>query len=412
MARNRGRPQLIPSSVPDSSVTCAVGRASEWVVTCATHWLETMRLEEKIMRKELRLLGLALLVVGAVGLAACEPTEPAEEEEPTEGADGGVPEGAVVSVKADALPTLDGVADDEVWANAEETVIEVEGGENESATEVTIKSIYTDDTVSFLVTWGDPTQSYLRSPWEKQPDGTWMQLSDPNDRGGDNNLWYEDKLSFIWSIGNSIADFDDDGCDTACHAGEDSDIKPYGNKYTEDEGEMGDIWHLKSVRNVGQVDDQYLDDTRLDPDNLEETREAGRHSDPNDGGGYKDNKTEDGTLPAFMLPPSGAKDGAPGFILDTEKVPFDDSQFAPGDRIPGVVVAPFLGDRADISGAWIWEDGTWTLEFSRALTTGSEFDVQFDDLDATYYFGVATFDNAQVRHATQDGVTPFMFQAE
>ena len=44
-------------------------------------------------------------------------------------------------------------------------------------------------------------------------------------------------------------------------------------------------------------------------------------------------------------------------------------------------------------------DGKWTLEFGRKLTTGSEKDVQFSDLAAVYYFAVAAFDNAQVRHA-------------
>jgi hypothetical protein len=52
----------------------------------------------------------------------------------------------------------------------------------------------------------------------------------------------------------------------------------------------------------------------------------------------------------------------------------------------------------------------WTIEFSRKLSTGSETDVQFNDLAATYYFGVAVFNNAQVRHAYQTGATPFVFK--
>ncbi len=43
--------------------------------------------------------------------------------------------------------------------------------------------------------------------------------------------------------------------------------------------------------------------------------------------------------------------------------------------------------------------GEWTPEFSRALATGSEHDVQFTDLTKAYTFGVAVFDKAQVRHA-------------
>jgi hypothetical protein len=77
--------------------------------------------------------------------------------------------------------------------------------------------------------------------------------------------------------------------------------------------------------------------------------------------------------------------------------------------IPGIIKSPFVGDRGEISAAWKWEDGVWTIEFSRALTTGSETDVQFEDLAGTYYFGLAVFENAQVRHAFQNGSTPFVF---
>ena len=38
-------------------------------------------------------------------------------------------------------------------------------------------------------------------------------------------------------------------------------------------------------------------------------------------------------------------------------------------------------------------------EVSRKLTTGSKFDVQFNDMNARYGFGFSAFDNAQVRHA-------------
>lgn len=356
------------------------------------------------MKKTRYALALGVLLIGAVSLTAC--TKESTPKKPAWNA----PDGALVSVKTDTSPTLDGASDDAAWKDAPETAIKVTGGANKSATDVKIKSVYTADTVSFLAMWQDPTQSFIRAPWEKQKDGTWMQLKDPADKGGDNNLWYEDKMSMIWNIDNSIPDFDTQGCSVTCHAGDNPDIKPFGNKYTSAEGQLGDIWHWKSVRNVQQVDDQYLDSVILDPADLEKTKDAGRHSDPNDGGGYVDNKTEDGKLPAFMLPADGPKDGAPGFILDSEKLPFDDSKFVAGDRIPAIVTAPTTGDRADISAGWKWADGAWTLEFARKLTTGSEFDVQFTDLKPTYFFGTAIFDNAQVRHATARAVTPFVFK--
>ena len=336
------------------------------------------------------------------------PTAGAETPEGTAAPDSGTAsagEGEVVSIRAETAPELDGAGQDDAWANAPETVIETQGGENESATEVSVKSVYDDEKVYFLLSWQDPTQSWLRSPWELQEDNTWKKLSSPQNRGGDENEFYEDKMALIWPINDSIPNFDTQGCFTACHAGENADVKPYGNKYTDEPGQTGDIWHWKSVRQVAQVDDQYLDNTPYSPD----TPEAGRKSDPNTGGGYKNNDNEDQTTPAFMSPDGGDKTGAPGSILDTEKVPFDPSLFQPGDRVPGVVIAPFEGDRGDISAGWTYENGTWTLEFSRNLTTGSEFDVQFDDLSKTFYFGLATFDNAQVRHAFQTGSTPFVF---
>ncbi len=358
------------------------------------------------------------LVVAAALLAACGPAAtpaPTETEPPTAvptappeptATPWAPPEGALGSIAVSEAPNLDGVADDAVWADAPALTIPVSGGANMGSSEVTLRSVYVGDMVYFVATYSDPTESFLRSPWVKQEDGTWAQLHDPNDRGGDNNLYYEDKMAFIWPIANSIPNFETQGCFTACHAGENSDVKPFGNKYTAEAGQLADIWHWKSVRNLNQVDDQYLDDVRYSAD----TPEAGRHGDPKDGGGYVNNRTEDGTMPAFMQPADAPRDGSPGYILDAEKLPFDDAVFASGDMVPGIIIAEFTGDRGDIAAGWQWADGVWTLEFGRRLVTGSEFDVQFDDLTATYFFGVSVFDNAQVRHAFETGASSFVFQ--
>jgi len=53
--------------------------------------------------------------------------------------------------------------------------------------------------------------------------------------------------------------------------------------------------------------------------------------------------------------------------------------------------------------------GKWTAVMSRKLVTGSKYDVQFDKLDATYDFGLAAFDNAQVRHAIHMGALKLKF---
>ena len=330
----------------------------------------------------------ALVILAAVVVMSLSVSEPALAQ------DGDV----LTSAPVTEAPTLDGVADDAMWETAEPFVFRTERGANESASTVTMRSVYDDGMVYFLLEWEDPTESWERALWEMQEDGSWIQLTDPEDLGGDNNLWYEDKMAVIWNINNSIADFNTEGCDVACHRNEEAGNKPYGNKYTMFDGELGDIWHWKSIRNVGQIDDQYLDNTQWSA----ETPEAGRHSDPKDGGGYSNNITEDKTGPAFMPAGDFPHDGNPGYILASEAVPFDPSLFQPGDRLPAIIVEPIVGDRGDISAGWQWVDGVWTLEFGRALETGSEFDVQFNDLSMPYYFGVATFDNAQVRHAVME----------
>ena len=62
-------------------------------------------------------------------------------------------------------------------------------------------------------------------------------------------------------------------------------------------------------------------------------------------------------------------------------------------------MAPLTGDRADLSSKSTYANGKYTLEWSRKLNTSSQYDVQFTDLNKTYSFGVAVFENAQVRHA-------------
>ena len=309
----------------------------------------------------------------------------------------------LVSKKVSAPPPMDPAMGD-AWKNAQPLTVKVLGGKNLAggSTELSLLSVYTGDTVFFLMQYKDATESFQRSPWVKQADGSWQQLRDPDDKGGDNNKYYEDKMAMIWNI-NSPA-FEAKGCMAACHTGEG---KPFGNKYLTNAGEKADIWHWKSVRtgSVGRIDDQYLDATRYDKD---KAPEAGRKSDPKTGGGYADNVSADKKGPKWALP--GNKPAPPYWIVDAEKTPFDDSKYKAGDEVPGIIVAPFTGDRGDISVRSMWKDGTWTLVVARKLVTNSEFDVQFSDMKKQYAFGVAVFDNAQVRHAYSPGVLKMAFE--
>lgn len=304
----------------------------------------------------------------------------------------------VTAVMTSAAPAIDGDAKDAIWKTAPVTKLKAVKGANftKGATDATLQVAYDKENLYLLLSYDDPTLSVRRSPYQKQKDGTWQKLKDPEDKGGDNDVYYEDKFAFIWNINNSIVGFEKFGCAIACHGGEPG--KPYGNKYLEEAGELGDIWHMKWVRtgHLGQVDDGYLDHTRFEP-----TKEpnAGRKTDPKTAGGYDDVKLVDGK-PEFMSKDAkAANKGGTYWIKAEDKVAFDDSKFKSGDEVASIIVAPFAGDRADVKVAGKWVKGKWTYEITRKLVTGSKFDVNFDDLKKSYGFGVAVFDNAQVRHA-------------
>jgi hypothetical protein len=309
----------------------------------------------------------------------------------------------LVAQKVAAAPALDGTLD-AAWQKVQPLTVKAVGGKNlpGGSTDVSLRAVYAGDMIYFLMQYKDPTDSMRRSPWQKQADGSWKMLKDPDDKGGDNNTYYEDKWAIIWNI-NSPA-FEQKGCFAACHTGEG---KPFGNKYLPNAGEKADIWHMKGVRTgtIGQVDDQYLDDTRYDKD---KAPEAGRKSDPKTGGGYTDNLNDAKNGPKWAL--KGNKAAPPYWIVNAEKEPFDDSKYKAGDEVPGIVVAPFTGDRGDIGVKNVYKDGVRTSVFWRKLATGSEYDVQFTDMKKEYAFGVAVFDNAQVRHAYTPGVLRLKFE--
>ncbi len=342
------------------------------------------------VRKSKWLVVSSLLVLG-VGVLALAAVSTAQQQN------------VLVAKKVAAAPTLDGTTED-LWKQATPLTFKVVGGRNlpGGSTDATLRALYTADMVYFLLQYKDPTESVRRSPWVKQADGSWKKLNDPEDKGGDNNLYYEDKFAILWNISSPA--FEQRGCMSVCHAGEG---KPYGNKYTKDAGERLDMWHWKGVRTgtVGQIDDQYVDNTRYDK---EKSPEAGRKSDPKTGGGYADNQTADKKGPQFAL--KGNKPAPPYWIVDSEKEPFDNSKYKAGDEVPGIIVSPFTGDRGDIAARYSYKDGVQTVEFSRKLVTGSEFDVQFNDLKKEYAFGVAVFENAQVRHAFSSGVFKLKFE--
>ncbi len=322
----------------------------------------------------------------------------------------------LTSARTAAAPVLDGAGGAE-WAAAEPVSVAVNltpykpnnGYEGITASTVTLRAMHDDANLYMLIEWDDPTESLKRFPWVKQEDGSWKQLRNLDDTGHD-NTYYEDKFAVLWDI--NARGFDKKGCDAACHMGQDGMVngtpsKSPGRKFTARAGQTIDMWHWKAARvwQVGQIDDQFIDDT-TDP---EKNAGWGRKGDSKTGGGYANNVNAEKTAPAYM-----PADGSTGYGLLTlaAAVPFVDS-FAPGTMMPGIVAEPFAGSRGDISAEAKHENGKWTLEVRRALVTTGENadaqDVQFSDLSKEYPFGVAVFDNSQINHVYHEGVLTLRF---
>lgn len=322
---------------------------------------------------------------------------------------------SLVAAFTTAAPDLAAGAADPVWAKARPLSAELTGGVNfgakpgdKGASNVTLKAAYTADMLYMLVQYKDPTNSVRRGPYQKQADGSWKKLKDPADKGGDDNMYYEDKWAMLWPTNEATAkQFDNEGCAMACHEGQ---TKPYGNKYTNLPGQLLDMWHMKGQRTgpLGFVDDQYTDDTRYD---AKTAPNAGRKGDPGPVGGEYTNVALVNGKPQFMgRDAKAASAGGTYFIKRGDEVAFDDSKFKAGDEVASIIINPLTGtDRGDVRVANSYANGMHTSVISRKLVTGSKFDVQFSDMGKRYGFGFAAFDNAQVRHATSDDAMYLVF---
>ncbi len=309
----------------------------------------------------------------------------------------------LVAKKTNLEPKIDGEID-ELWKETSAITVPVTGGRS-GASNVTFRAMYTDTDVYFLAQWDDSQEDLSRKPW-KYDGEKWERLP-----GG--GAYYEDKFSIYWNINDSVKDFNEKGCMATCH-NEEAATK-YGAHRTNAPGELIDQWHWKASRTnpANQIDDQYVNSNKLGDLDAKgkPSKEAGRYGDPKTSGGYIENINEETNLPIYNFADPNKPLVNKNFIMKEEAVEIEDfSAFKEGDMIPGHVVEAFAGDRADIPGKGIWKDGKWTLEWSRKLTTGSEYDVDFSDLNKVYSFGVATFNNEQWDHSYNLGVYKMVFE--
>jgi len=323
-------------------------------------------------------------------------------------------------------PQLDGRLDEAVWRFAQPVYVRTMqgsnlGGAGESTVEV--RAVRSDRKVYFAFRWDDPTRSLRRVPMIKRDDG-WHVLGNNVERA-DVTSFYEDKFAILLSRQDGFGNAGSTHMGRAPLRDKPAAVNARGLHYTTD-GSVLDVWQWKASRggHLGHVDDQYFGPPR-DPTPAETSGEAryqgGYWNDPGRAF-YSYNYTFEvgrlGPLTPLRLPKdvgatvaalghfdldpdSSDQDGARWWMTDGETVPYAkelDDKIPVGTVLPGVLImGSYEGDRANLRGEAKWQDGYWTLEVERDLTTGSIYDVDFTPGQPLFMW-VSVFDHTQTRH--------------
>jgi Ethylbenzene dehydrogenase/Carbohydrate family 9 binding domain-like len=191
----------------------------------------------------------------------------------------------LVSLKATTAPTIDGTID-AAWDNATQldfTATVPDPGNNlftgYIGTEytATIRSMYDDQFIYFLVEVPDIDKNVKSAPWYFNPSTRrWAQEPTSRTFNASGILtregWGEDKMAMLWNVDNSTPKFISQTCYASCHV-----FTPYvdysgatpvaksnasnGNHYTNGASEKIDMWWAHPNRGLefGKMDDNYQD---------------------------------------------------------------------------------------------------------------------------------------------------------
>ncbi|MCK5847774.1 MAG: hypothetical protein KAH01_01085 [Caldisericia bacterium] len=280
-----------------------------------------------------KLLGLTLAGVLCfsclVGCGDKTTTEPNNDNNQQEQETGNLPEDQTATIVncgfVDVKPTLDGIENEEVWANMEYTQIELE-----SSKFIDVKSYYDNDNVYFLFNWisemtNEPTDS-TAGHWYTKEDGTWTW---------DSTM---DTFSIAWDLCD-LPDFAETGCTPLCHDA--SNV--LNNRYmgTEITGDIIELWVWSpAVSGMKGIMASYLwtnveSDIDIDAENFDNKitweKLPGEY-------GFVYNRAEDANEPAE------GGENAPLYIVN--------------DKQPS-------GDAALVSAVGLFEFGGYILEIAR-----------------------------------------------
>ncbi|MDH3391674.1 MAG: ethylbenzene dehydrogenase-related protein, partial [Desulfobulbaceae bacterium] len=202
--------------------------------------------------------------------------------------------------------------------------------------EISIKSVYSNTTIYFLVSYLDKDESRLHRCWiwDKEKE---MYIEGPT---------REDIFVFKWKL-------DEDTKDLSIYS---------------DESYAADIWYWKAYR--------------TDPEGFADDKIQRLFSYP--------------TKDSYEIT---SKSGNKMYIQrqgDTGRSSYKSKIFIDyqGDMIHRYEVRQPQSSRADVRAKGVWKDGRWTIEFARALVTDNLDDINFHSLDRSYGFGVSRYEIA------------------
>jgi hypothetical protein len=237
----------------------------------------------------------------------------------------------LIAVKVEHPPLIDGRGDDAAWAGAEAVTT------MDAAADIplTLKAVYTDERIFFLVGYPDATENREHKTMEWDESAKRYRMGPTR----------EDTFVFKWQM----------------------DAGPIDIRICGDMPHRADIWFWKAYRtdHAGYADDKMhvFDITRM-PRSQKVLSNSG-HS-------------------FYLFRPGDQGEAAYRAAV------YDKFE---GERAVRYEFAEPSGSRADIRAKGLWRDGAWTIEFARPLDTGHSDDIQFR-IDGGYRFGVSRYEIA------------------
>lgn len=296
----------------------------------------------------------------------------------------------VVATKVTTAPTLDGKGEEEVWNAAQQYEIPLTGY---SGDQISMKVVYTDTDIFFLVSWSDYSHSIRQEgSWGRVHVGGEFGKAPTEAKERWERFGAEDMLSIIWNLDSS--DFE----------AEDFPQKAHLAGFKTSQGKMDRwLWKAGTTDPVHLLLDQYIDQKGIHDDSGTSflVPNFTDQDDPN-------TPLNEQEYPRYMPRPDLVRQKIPKlFIIEGEKPillyyqsevePFDLALVDREATLPGYIFAEeSSGSITDIKvrSSHSQKEERWTLEIQRKLTTATpEEDIQFADLSKAYPLVIGVFDN-------------------